>query len=141
MSKIFHKLFFHFVWSTKNRLPLIDQDVENMLYKFIKGKCKREGYRLIELNGIEDHIHILVEFKPIHSVPEFANIIKGSSSHFINKQSGNSKNLYWQQGYGVLSVSENDVPAVQRYIQRQKEHHKKNDLRDGLELTFNVESS
>lgn len=100
-----------------------------------------EGYRLIELNGIENHIHILVEFKPIHSTPEFANIIKGSSSHFVNKESGIRKNLYWQQKYGVLSVSEKDVPMIQRYVQRQKDHHKNGDLRDELESVFNDESS
>ena len=133
MAKVYHKLFFHFVWSTKNRSPLIDHEMEKLLYGFVNRKCKGEGYRLIELNGIEDHIHILVEFKPIHSIPEFANIIKGSSSHFVNKESGLKKNLYWQQGYGVLSVSEKDVPMLQRYIQRQKEHHKSGDLKDELE--------
>lgn len=119
---------------------MIDQEMEEVLYQFIKGKCKKEGYKLIELNGIENHIHVLVETKPIQSIPEFANIIKGSSSHFINKESGLKKALYWQQGYGVLSVSEKDVPMVQRYIQRQKEHHRKGDLKDELEMILNVEN-
>jgi REP element-mobilizing transposase RayT len=129
----FYKLYYHFIWGTKNNLPLITPDIEKKLYPYIANKCKEHGYRLYALNGTETHVHLLVSLTPSLLVEDFAKNIKGSSSHYINKVSGLDDILYWQDGYGVVTIRESEVPKVIKYIQNQKPHHQGGDLSDTLE--------
>ncbi len=131
----FYQLVYHFVWATKNRLPLITPTVEERLWPYIGSKCKELGYKLHAVNGTEDHIHILVELSPTATVADAAKNIKGASSHYINKESGLSETLYWQDGYGVVTLRQAEIPQVVRYIQRQKEHHRAGKLSEILEQT------
>jgi putative transposase len=123
MSKVYHELVYHFTWTTRDRLPLITSDVEAHLLPFVEDKCRELGYWLHAINCVEDHIHLLVTLKPSDSVSDVARKLKGSSSHFINKQLLLGDVLYWQRGYGVLSLRKKDIPVVADYIRRQKEHH------------------
>jgi REP element-mobilizing transposase RayT len=91
----FYQLVYHFSWSTKNRLPLILPEVEIRLYPYIGYKCKELGYRLHAVNGVEDHIHVLVSLTPSQLVADVAKNLKGASSHYINKESGLGATLYW----------------------------------------------
>jgi putative transposase len=123
VPKVYHELVYHFAWSTKDRLPLITSEVEAHLLPFIERKCDELGYHVYAVNCVEDHLHLLVRLKPTDSVSELARQLKGSSSHFINKELQLEDVLYWQTGYAVLSLREKDVPIVTRYIQRQKQRH------------------
>ncbi len=129
----FYQLVYHFTWSTKNRLPLITPEVEARLYAYITNKCRELDYRLHAINGMTDHTHALLSLKPTHVVAEVAKNLKGASSHYINKQSGLDATLYWQDGYGVVTLRESEIPQVVRYIKNQKEHHRENTLSDLLE--------
>ncbi|MBI1801054.1 MAG: IS200/IS605 family transposase [Chloroflexi bacterium] len=120
---IFYQLAFHFIWGTKDRLPLITPEVEARLYPYLGAKCKQLDYHLYALNGIADHIHILLGLHPTTLLADVVKNIKGASSHYINKQSGLNATLYWQDGYGLLSLRQAEVPRVAAYIKRQKEHH------------------
>lgn len=90
---------------------------------YLVEKCRQLGYRLHAVGCVEDHVHLLVVLKPTDRVADAVKRLKGSSSHFINDQSGLEDVLYWQRGYGVLSLRKKDIPVVTEYVNRQKEHH------------------
>ena len=129
----FHQLYFHFVWSAKNRLPLVTSAVEARLHPYIGAKCKELGYSLYAVNGTEDHLHVLIELTPTQLIADAARNLKGASSHYINKVSGLGDMLYWQDGYGVVSLRKAEVPKIVAYIQKQKEHHTSGKISDILE--------
>ena len=132
-SSAFFQLVYHFTWATKNRLPLITPLVEARLYPYIGYKCNELGYQLHAVNGIPDHIHVLVSLTPTILVAEVAKNLKGASSHYINNESGLDEPLYWQDGYGVVSLRESEIPIVVAYIVQQKEHHQAGKLSPILE--------
>ena len=129
----FYQLVYHFTWSTKHRLPLITPEVEARLYPYIGYKCRELGYRLHAVNGVEDHIHVLVSLTPSHVVADVAKNLKGASSHHINKESGLDTTLYWQDGYGVVTLRKSEIPKIVGYIMNQKQHHREGKLSDALE--------
>jgi putative transposase len=124
MPKVHYELFCHFVWHTKDDKPYIDEEVEHHLFACIGQKCKQEGYHLIAINGTQDHIHVLLSLRPTQLISDAAHALKGSSSHDVNKHFQGNKCLYWQNGYGVLTVSKNSLEKIKEYISNQKEHHK-----------------
>ncbi len=134
-SGVFYQLVYHYVWTTKRRLPLLTPTVEAMLIPYIAHKCEALGYKLHAVNGAGDHLHVLVSLTPTMLVADVAKNLKGASSHFINKESGLSETLYWQDGYGVVTLRQAEIPKVVRYIQRQKEHHHLGNLSEILEQT------
>ncbi|MEA3463866.1 MAG: IS200/IS605 family transposase [Patescibacteria group bacterium] len=111
MSQTFHKLYYHIVWGTKKRLPLITPAVEELIKKYIPKKVIEYSGRQLALNMVEDHIHLLASIPPKISIADFVHKIKGSSSYYINTTQG-EKSFYWQAGYGVLSLSEKGIPFV-----------------------------
>jgi putative transposase len=131
----FSQLVYHFVWATKNRLPLITSEIEERLWPYLGSKCKELGYILYAVNGIENHMHVLVELAPTIAPADVAKNLKGASSHYINKESGLGDTLYWQDGYGVVTLRKAEIPKVVRYIQRQKIHHRTGELSEVLEQT------
>ncbi len=129
----FHQLYLHFVWTTRNREPLLIPEVETLVYASIGASCKKWGYTLYATNGTLDHVHALVEITPSHLIADVARNLKGSASHLVNAQANQFNHLYWQDGYGVLSIRKSDMPTVARYIQRQKSHHQSGTLSELLE--------
>jgi REP element-mobilizing transposase RayT len=121
-------LVYHFIWGTKNKLPLITPTVEARLFPYIGYKCKELGYFLHAINGVEDHIHLLISLTPSILIEDVAKNLKGSSSHYINKESNLGETLYWQDGYGVVTIREAEIPIVVKYIFNQKEHHRDGDV-------------
>lgn len=122
-SHAFHKLFYHIVWTTKNRELLITSPLEERLYAYLRKKIYELEGNLIALNGIEDHLHLLVQLAPKNSPSKFVKDIKGSSSHFLTHEVGPDSCFKWQQGYAIFSVGEREVPKIRAYIEKQKEHH------------------
>lgn len=133
-SHTFFKLVYHFVWGTKNKLPLITPTVEARLFPYIGYKCKELGYFLHTINGTEDHIHLLISLSPTILVADVAKNLKGSSSHYINNKTELGEILYWQNGYGVITIREAEIARIAKYIMNQKEHHKNNTLSEFLEF-------
>lgn len=123
MSKAYSELVYHFVWATRNRQPLIRPKVEALLLPYLAEKCRELGYILHAAGCTEDHVHVLLTLKATDVVAEVAKSLKGSSSHYLNGELGCGVVLYWQRGYGVLTLRKKDVPTVTDYIARQKQHH------------------
>ena len=117
-------LTYHVVFSTKYRKRMIHQDWRDDLYAYIGGIIRGEKGILLEIGGIEDHIHVLAGFHPATSVAEMVKRIKGNSSKWINEESKTHQRFSWQAGYGAFTVSHSQETLVQRYIQNQEDHHR-----------------
>ena len=124
MAHSYTSLKYHVVFSTKYRLRWITENLERELYRYIGGIIRNKNGHLIEIGGIEDHVHILAGFPQSRPVAGMVGAIKSNSSSFGKEKSGNP-DFSWQLGYAAFTVSESQVPKVKRYIQRQKQHHRK----------------
>lgn len=120
------RLFYHFVWTTKNREPLLTPDIEPNVYRFLYAEARELYVPMFVIGGTIDHIHVLAAVRPSISPADFMKQLKGSSSRFVTVAF--KRPFEWQEGYGVFSVSEQAVPRVIDYIERQKEHHAQHTL-------------
>lgn len=121
------KMLAHIVFSTKDRRPFIDSQIEAQLFGYISGIITNNNGRMIIAGGMSDHIHLLVSIGRI-DIGELIGDIKRESSRWMKKHGVTG--FYWQRGYGAFSVGQSQIPAVSRYIRDQKEHHKKFDFQD-----------
>ena len=132
----FWQLFYHIVWSTKNRAPFITPTVEPIIYNLLKTKALGLGGRVFALNGIEDHVHMVAAIPPRLAVAQFIGEVKGTASaKFNQQQTDDSPKLYWQNEYGVFSFDRKRLPNVVGYVENQKQHHAQNSLIPVLERT------
>ncbi|MGB8647120.1 MAG: IS200/IS605 family transposase [Anaerolineae bacterium] len=125
------RLFYHLVWTTKNREPMLTPDIELRVHGFLRREAEKLGAPLFFISGVADHVHALVSIRPAIAPAELVKQLKGSSSHFATTEL--HRDLYWQEGYGILSISEADVPRVLEYIKCQKQHHADKRLLDQFE--------
>ena len=131
------ELFYHFVWTTKNRADLIDPDIELAVRKALYAKGEELQITILEVNGTADHIHVLLRSNSSVAPADIAKHLKGSSSHFVNHvtlKEDKVRSLYWQDGYAVISVSPGAVSSVRKYIQNQKVHHSRKSLKVEFEV-------
>jgi putative transposase len=127
------RLGYHFVWSVKNRLPLILPEYEKRLYKVIAAKTIDLGGTVFAIGGMEDHIHLAVSVPPKLSLARFVGDVKGNASHFINHVVLPESVFYWQEEYGVISFGESEAHRVVAYIRNQRDHHRQGCLLEELE--------
>ena len=120
----FNKLTYHVVFSTKYRHPLIDVAVQTRLYEYIGGVIRAKGGHLIEIGGIEDHIHLLTNLSPSKAVSDSIRDIKANASKWINELPDQKIGFEWQVGYGAFTVSYSHVESVRHYIKNQRENHR-----------------
>jgi putative transposase len=117
-------LYYHFVWATHDRLPLITPVREAPLYQFIQRRVDELGGCLHTIGGIEDHVHLVVSIPPSLALSESIKLIKGSSSRYLNVNYANpAAKFKWQQEYGVFSISKRNLNLAVDYAQNQKRHH------------------
>jgi putative transposase len=119
------KNWIHLIFSTKNRESLITQEAEPFIYGQLRDQLIQMNCPVDTINGISDHIHLLFLLHPQKALSEVVKQLKGASSHSINQSDILSIKFAWGVGYAAYSVSESGVPAVRKYIQNQKEHHRK----------------
>jgi REP element-mobilizing transposase RayT len=186
MANTFSALYYHFIFSTKNRIPFIKPQYEHRIWEYIGGiagentavfRCVRphrpnffntkvqglkgskiennrwiaflwtfdplnlcvekslaykshaveKRYKLVALQvgGVEDHIHAIISASPSVPSSKIAQLMKGGSSFWIRREFAELRNFEWQDGYGVFTVSSSVLPNVERYIQKQRDHHRK----------------
>jgi REP element-mobilizing transposase RayT len=123
MSQSLNCNYLHIVFSTKHRQHLILPEFEDYLYRYITGISKNFNSPVICINGVADHLHILVRLSSTISVAKLVEEIKKNSSKWIKQQYPGNNNFYWQNGYGAFSVSPKHLESVKAYIDRQKQHH------------------
>ena len=121
MKRSYCQIYIHLIWTTKNREPWITEPMERDIYELIKLKAHKYESEIIAIGNTYDHIHVLTKVSPKIAIMEMIREFKGSSSYFINNRAGGI--LYWQDGYGVLSVSPSAVNTVKNYVENQKIRH------------------
>jgi putative transposase len=125
MPRSYTNLIYHIVFSTKDRLPLITNEREQRLYEYIGGIIRGLGGILLSINGVEDHVHLLVKLRPDRAVADILRELKSNSSGWMHSVFPDLPNFSWQNGYGAFTVSESQIEKVANYIARQKSHHRK----------------
>ena len=126
------RLFYHVVWGTKNRLPLIEFAWEADIHGYIWGKATALECIPHAINGMYDHIHVALSIPPKLSVATLIGRLKGASSHYVNEKYTTGA-FMWQSEYGVTSFSERSLPRVVDYVKNQKKHHANNSLDIAME--------
>ena len=109
------------VFSTKNRVPVLDSSLDERLYSYMAGILKSEGHTPITVGGYVDHVHLLFALSRTQTISKLVEIVKVGSGRWL--QSMGVDDFHWQVGFGIFGVSEADVPKVVKYILNQKEHH------------------
>jgi len=119
------KVLIHYIWSTKNRVHLINKKIKPLLLEHIKSNSIEKGIYIDNLNCVSDHIHLIVSLGTEQTISKTAMLIKGESSYWVNKQKIIKPKFEWQDEYIALSVSYSAIEKVRAYILNQEEHHKK----------------
>jgi len=133
MSHAFHQLYYHLVWTTRSREPLIIRDWRPQLLELINEETKTRGGWPIRHNAMPDHVHLLVRLPPTVLVADFIGQVKGATSFRVNRELAPKFKLKWQEGYGVLSLRRGELSKVSHYIDHQEEHHRRGSLSAMLE--------
>jgi putative transposase len=132
-SHVYHEIFLHLNWHTKLSMPLLNPALEERVYdRFTERITNTKGTWLHGIGGTATHVHLAVSIEPSVTISELVQTLKGGTSHDLNSQT-NDKILQWQRGYGVVSFGKNNLPWIQRYIARQKEHHATGKTHERLE--------
>lgn len=124
MTHSFRAHYYHLIWSTKNREPLIKPDVQPSLYAYMGGVIRNHDAKLLEVGGTNNHVHLLLSLKLPDKFTDLIRDIKTSSSLWMSKNCLNNSYFAWQEGYGSFSVSYSSLEKVQHYIKNQEAHHK-----------------
>ncbi|MBW3540924.1 MAG: IS200/IS605 family transposase [Planctomycetes bacterium] len=118
------KLTYHIVFSTKYRTCSIREDFRERLYEYMGGTLRGINGHLIQIGGVEDHVHLLAGLSPAMAVSDAIRNIKANASKWVNELGVLEQRFEWQKGYGAFTVSYSQIESVRRYIQNQREHHR-----------------
>ena len=128
------RLYYHLVWSTKERLPLITPTIEPLLYGYIIGKAVWHGGIIHAIGGIETHTHVIASIPPKLAIAHFVKDLKGSSAHHMNYGPYQlNTHFNWQRGYGVFSMGAKQLDDAVAYVVNQKARHHRGALIEMLE--------
>jgi putative transposase len=130
MSQSLAKNYIHIVFSTKHRVPLIDDAIENELHSYLGGICNNLECHVLKVGGYKDHIHILCQLSKKIALMKLLEEVKSHSSKWIKTKGEAYANFYWQDGYGAFSVNPYDVDVVVEYIKNQHQHHAKKTFKE-----------
>ena len=133
MRAPFTQLYFHLVWATWDRLPLLTNIVRPVAYDALQAECRAVEVDLVAIGGMEDHVHLLVRTPATMAVSRLVQQLKGASSHLINHEVRKDFAFKWQGGYGAFTVSKRAVRQVRAYILDQEEHHRYGTVHAGCE--------
>jgi len=122
----FVKVYIHFVWSTKNRVPYLNsKEIRTAMWQHIKENGKIKGIFIDFVNGYQEHCHCLVSLGTEQTISKVMQLIKGEAANWFNKQNFIKEKLEWQDEYFAVSVSESILNTVREYIKNQEAHHGK----------------
>ena len=132
-AHVYHQIYFHIVWSTKDRLPFIADEVREWLVKRVESEARKRMAEVLACNAMPDHVHLLVSLPPTVAPATFVGEVKGVVSHAFHREYGETRFLKWQTGYSIHTLRKNEQHIVVRYIQDQQIRHKAGNLWLSLE--------
>lgn len=124
------KILYHIVFTTKNRKRILEKENRVELFKYIWGLLQNKSCHLYQINGIEDHIHIITHIHPSISISSLVKDIKVASSKYIKDQHLFRHFEGWQDGYGAFTYSSKELKTLIQYVQNQEMHHKKRSFKE-----------
>jgi putative transposase len=127
---VFTQLYIHIIFSPKYRECLLKKEIRSEVFSYISGIITNKGHKSIIVNGVIDHVHILIGLNPKERISDLVGTIKRDSSTFINDKKIFQGKYHWQEGYGAFSYSRSQLNAVYNYIQNQEAHHKKRTFKE-----------
>jgi REP element-mobilizing transposase RayT len=130
MANTYTQIHIQVVFAVQNRQSLIAKAWNEELYRYITGIIQNHGHKLLRINGVSDHIHILFGMRPTQALSELVQHVKQDSSKWIKQKGFVPGRFSWQEGYGAFSYSKRDVPNVIAYIDNQEEHHRKQSFQE-----------
>lgn len=127
----YSRLHFHIVFATRNRVACLDKEWRAQLWEYMGGTIR--GLKGVPhgVGGWVDHVHLLVDLRPTHAIPDLVRELKKASTEWIRSQHG-LRSFQWQEGYGVFSVGTRELESIQRYIADQEKHHRSRSFREEL---------
>src|SRR5438552_560487 len=125
MAQSLAKILIHLIYSTKNREPLLADNIREELHRYTAGILKEWESPAILINSVEEHVHVLFSLSKNHAVSKIVEEAKKGSSKWLKTKAASLANFHWQNGYGAFSVSQSAVEGVRKYVANQKEHHHK----------------
>ncbi|HEY5297786.1 MAG TPA: IS200/IS605 family transposase [Verrucomicrobiae bacterium] len=117
--------YFHCVFSTKERRPLITPELRERLWPFLGGIARQNKMKAVEIGGVADHVHLLLSLPATIPISKAMQLIKGGSSKWVHETFPNQRLFSWQEEYGAFSVSVSQLDKTIAYIRGQPEHHRK----------------
>src|SRR5690554_800456 len=142
MANTYTQVHIQTVFAVQNRQSLIKNDWKADLYKYITGIIQNNQHKVLQINGMPDHIHILFGMRPSQSLSDLMKQVKQDSSKWINNRGFVNGKFAWQSGYGAFSYSKSELPNVINYIKNQEKHHNRLTFQEeylSLLKKFNVE--
>ncbi|MBN8674758.1 MAG: IS200/IS605 family transposase [Chitinophagales bacterium] len=125
MANTYTQLHVQLVFAVKYRAALIHSSWKEELHKYITGIIQNNGHKLLQVNSMPDHIHILIGLRPVQALSALVQNVKTETSKWIKEKQFCPAAFAWQEGFGAFSYSKKELPAVIRYIQNQETHHQK----------------
>lgn len=125
MPNTYTQIHMQFVFAVKYRRALIAPEWKERLHQYITGIFHHNAHKMLQINSMPDHIHILVGFRPSQSISSMIQNVKSESSKWIQRQNLCDSKFAWQEGFGAFSYSKSHVPRVIKYIKNQEQHHRK----------------
>ena len=130
MANTYSQIHIQAVFAVQNRQSLISDEFKDDLYKYITSIIQNNDHKLLQINGMSDHVHILFGMRPVQALSDLMKQIKQDSSKWINQNNLANGRFSWQEGYGAFSYSRSQLPRIIKYIQNQQEHHRSRSFRD-----------
>ncbi|MDZ7766191.1 MAG: IS200/IS605 family transposase [Melioribacteraceae bacterium] len=130
MPNTYTQITIHLIFAVKNRENLLKKSIRPELFKYMSGIVKNKNHKLLAINGVADHVHLLIGQSPTMALSDLVRDIKNNSSKFINQKKLVLGKFGWQTGYGAFSYSRSQRPNVIKYIENQEEHHKVKTFRE-----------
>jgi len=130
MANTFSQIYIQIVFAVSNRQSLIESEFKEELYKYMTGIIRNQGHKLISINGMPDHVHILIGLRPAMALAELVREIKADSTNFINRRKLVHGRFSWHEGYGAFSYGHSQLDTIIRYIQNQEKHHQRRSFKD-----------
>ena len=126
----FVKVWIHFVWSTKNREPILTDKIRSTLFQHIRENARKKGIFLDYINGYVDHVHCLISLGTEQTISEIVKLLKGESSHWINQNELTKTKFSWQHEYFAVGVCESILEKTRDYIKNQESRHQRRPFQD-----------
>lgn len=130
MANTYTQIHIQAVFAVQNRQSLIALEWKHELYKYITGVVQNNGHKMLQINGMPDHIHLLFGMRPTQSLSDLIKQVKQDSSKWINSRQFLHARFSWQSGYGAFSYARPQLPNVIRYIANQERHHSKKSFQE-----------